>query len=68
MENKDISKLIESREQGNCLDVPMREAAKQLLKEIMELEKRIALLNALEAAGVDNWIGYSEAIEMLEQG
>lgn len=31
-----------------------------------ELEERVAFLDALEAAGVDNWDGYDEAQELLE--
>jgi hypothetical protein len=34
--------------------------------QIAELEKDSAMLAALEAAGVDNWEGYSEAIQSLE--
>ena len=32
---------------------------------IEELEKREAKLDALEAAGVDNWQGYSYAMQIL---
>lgn len=34
-------------------------------EEYNKLIKRIMLLNALEAAGVDNWEGYEDAIEKL---
>ncbi len=35
-------------------------------KEYQHLLSRIEKLEALEAAGVDNWAGYSEAMEMLK--
>ena len=31
----------------------------RLKEEINQLEERLKLLNALEAAGVDNWEGYN---------
>ena len=31
------------------------------------LIKRLELLDALEAAGVDNWEGYDEALEILRK-
>ena len=34
--------------------------------KIVELEKQLDLFWALEAAGVDNWDGYPNAIEILE--
>ncbi|MFD9259071.1 hypothetical protein [Streptomyces sp. NPDC059538] len=43
------------------------QAEVQRLKDrIAELEKGAALLSALHAAGVDNWEGYDEALEALE--
>lgn len=36
-------------------------------RRIAELEKDVALLRALEAFGVDNWDGYDEAIQSLEE-
>lgn len=36
-------------------------------KEYEELTKDSEFLNALRAAGVDNWEGYSYAIEILEE-
>lgn len=39
----------------------------KLKKEIRQLEERLELLDALEAAGVDNWEGYDEALEILEK-
>lgn len=35
-------------------------------KRIAELEERDRTLTALEAFGVDNWDGYDEAIQSLE--
>lgn len=40
-----------------------------LSKELYaELQERISLLDALECAGVDNWGGYSYAMEILHEG
>ena len=36
-------------------------------KEWFELKERDAFLCALEAAGVDNWNGYGEAQDILEE-
>ena len=35
--------------------------------KIIELEKRVAKLDALEAFGVNNWSGYPQAMEYLEE-
>lgn len=32
------------------------------------MQERLDFLSCLEAAGVDNWCGYSEAWKMLEEG
>ena len=37
-------------------------------KNIEKVEEKLARLEALEACGVDNWIGYSEAMNYLETG
>lgn len=37
------------------------------LKRYDELVESEAILHALQAAGVDNWEGYSEAMEELEK-
>lgn len=43
-------------------------SANRLLLEANEkLMEREQLLDALEAAGVDNWEGYDEAMEILEE-
>ncbi len=37
------------------------------LREIItELQMKVKFLNCLEAMGVDNWVGYEEAQEMME--
>lgn len=38
----------------------------RLRAELAESESDVALLRALEAAGVDNWEGYDEAIQSVE--
>lgn len=38
------------------------------IERLRELEDAEATLSALYAAGVDNWDGYSDAIESIEQG
>jgi hypothetical protein len=35
--------------------------------KVTELEDREAMLDALEAAGVDNWEGYDEALREYEK-
>lgn len=37
------------------------------LKEYLELQKDSLKLQALEEAGVDNWSGYPNAMDLLEQ-
>jgi hypothetical protein len=43
---------------------PKVEISESLYRELLE---RDAFLSALEAAGVDNWDGYSYARELVEQ-
>lgn len=45
-----------------------REAWNDLQEYIKLLEEDQELLNALRACGVDNWDGYSDAIEMVYGG
>lgn len=40
---------------------------RKLKKEIARLEKLEDRLDALEAAGVDNWSGYDYAMELLNE-
>lgn len=40
----------------------------KLKEEIKELEDEVEVLDCLRAAGVDNWEGYSDAMEMVEEG
>ncbi|URY10921.1 inihibitor of recBCD nuclease [Shigella phage ESh7] len=42
-----------------------RDACNDVSASIEKLEKDLELLNALRACGVDNWDGYSDAIEMV---
>ena len=49
-------------------DIAQRMKAEQQAKEIARLRDSERKLTALEAAGVDNWEGYSDAIiEMLRE-
>ena len=41
--------------------------AQRLDTQISKLREREQLLDALEAAGVDNWEGYDEALEILRE-
>ena len=47
-----------------CARLPENHLVNKQLKGLLESE---AFLNALLAAGVDNWDGYDYAVEMLEQ-
>ena len=37
------------------------------MAELTELRKRDKILQALEAAGVDNWDGYDDAVSSVEE-
>lgn len=43
------------------------EMVEEMQWEIEQLEKEAEFLNCLEACGVDNWSGYSDAREMMEE-
>lgn len=45
---------------GETVEIP--------LAEYQHLQERVRLLDALEAAGVDNWSGYGDALDMLREG
>ncbi|URY98825.1 inihibitor of recBCD nuclease [Klebsiella phage 6996] len=42
-----------------------RDALNDVSAYIDKLEKDLEFLNALKACGVDNWDGYSDAVEMV---
>lgn len=42
-----------------------RDARNDVSAYIDKLEKDLEFLNALKACGVDNWDGYSDAVEMV---
>lgn len=42
-----------------------RDAWNDVSAYIDKLEKDLEFLNALKACGVDNWDGYSDAVEMV---
>ncbi len=44
---------------GDTVEIP--------LAEYRHLQERVRLLEALEAAGVDNWSGYDDALDMLRE-
>lgn len=46
-------------------DEPVAETITITMDEYNELTEKAALLDALQAAGVDNWDGYPEAIDMM---
>ncbi|MFJ5151412.1 hypothetical protein ACIQCF_07455 [Streptomyces sp. NPDC088353] len=47
-------------------DVPALAAeVRRLRARVSEMENDVALLHALEAAGVDNWEGYDDALARL---
>lgn len=55
---------------GTKVFTPLHEAdtaAKKRAAHIAELEKRSARLAALEAAGVDNWEGYDDALAGVDE-
>jgi len=47
-------------------DVPaLLDEVRRLRAQVAELEDDASLLSALQAAGVDNWEGYDDALERL---
>jgi hypothetical protein len=61
-----ISRLAEERAETNAAVAAGDVERERLLKRVAELESDSATLAALEAAGVDNWEGYSNAFEAGE--
>ena len=59
----DYSELIESREQGDCMNVPMREAAKQLQAE----NKRLKDFIKLEIDHAKKFVGISDESEKINR-
>lgn len=47
--------------------IAKEETLAKLKSEIKRLDKREMKLDALEAAGVDNWCGYEDAMEILDE-
>jgi hypothetical protein len=39
---------------------------KQMEAELIRLRKRERILDALEGGGVDNWVGYDDAMEYVD--
>jgi len=65
----DLFKHVESLKEwvkngGGELD-PLQKAIVEMVKELEEAKEEVKFLDALEAAGVDNWVGYEEAKEAL---
>lgn len=59
----DVTAVIDSESEKN-----LNELLVDLAKEAgagEKLEKDLEFLNALRACGVDNWDGYSDAVEMV---
>ncbi len=61
-QRQDIGDLVEARAAVPSLVAEVS----RLRAELAESESDVALLRALEAAGVDNWEGYDEAIQSVE--
>ena len=47
--------------------IKLRADNKKLEEENVKLEEKVQFLDALEAAGVDNWEGYDAAVEILRK-
>lgn len=50
----------------NMIEIP-EDTYKQMIEELEELREEQRLLDALRAAGVDNWDGWDYALEILEE-
>lgn len=49
----------------NEIELTIATLVEEIMAEINTLEKRVAKLDALEQFGVDNWSGYSAAMEHI---
>ncbi len=68
---EDIGLIIEALRNPKPWVQPAEEYLSKIAdlnERIAELEERDRTLSALEAAGVDNWEGYSEAMRSLSDG
>jgi DNA-directed RNA polymerase alpha subunit len=64
-----LSEIVTLREKVGDLNDEVEQHAstvRQQQKVIEKLEQRVEFLNCLEACGVDNWVGYEDAQDMME--
>lgn len=61
----EVRTLQKAREREKYTLRQKQKNAHRLDTQISKLREKEQLLDALEAAGVDNWEGYDEAMEML---
>lgn len=45
----------------------LKERNKELQSICNKLEEKVQLLDCLEAVGLDNWIGYEQAIDLMKE-
>jgi len=66
--NNKYQEPIVFRDKGNLEEnyTKMIEIENQELKELKELKEKARKLDCLEENGVDNWMGYPDAMAMLE--
>jgi hypothetical protein len=73
MKTSDLSTAQQEFLQEICEQLPgvallsFNNILRQLGTPSKEDQERLDLLDALEAAGVDNWQGYEEAMDMLRE-
>jgi ribosomal protein S2 len=60
-------KIDESIKKVQSADQILSVTVSMSVKEYQDLKRDQKMLEALEAAGVDNWEGYPDAMEIFEQ-
>ena len=58
-----LSSILKKYIEGN--DVEMTEELQGIVNTLEEADEELELLEALRAAGVDNWEGYEYAVDLL---
>lgn len=58
-----LSSILKKYIEGN--DVKMTEELQGIVNTLEEVDEELEFLEALRAAGVDNWSGYEYAVDLL---
>ena len=66
-DREELATMTAAAESVRLENVRQRALIEQQAQEIARLRDSERKLTALEAAGVDNWEGYSDAMQMMEE-